>query len=265
MPNVPVAWFYGLMAERCARFSPEASQVPFFQREITRFGQPALDLGCGLGRLLLPLLLASLDVDGCDISSDMLHHCRDSAASQGLQPRLYQQPMHAFDLPRQYRTIYICDAFNLAGSREKGLATLRCCFAHLQDGGALLLNIIAAYAWPEFWENCEPARRKTLPEPWPEESQRRLAADGAEYIERFRLVSVDPLEQSYVRQVHLEKWVAGQLVASEESTLSGNIYLRNEMLLMLQIAGFRQITVRGDYTDEPATPDSKELVFTAFK
>ena len=116
MTDEPVNWFYGLMAERTAEFTPNATQLLFFQREIERFGQPALDLGCSVGRLLLPLLCACVVIDGCDISGDMLRHCRDKAAGQGLEPRLYQQPMHAFDLPRQYRTIYICNAFNLAGS-----------------------------------------------------------------------------------------------------------------------------------------------------
>jgi SAM-dependent methyltransferase len=265
MTDEPVNWFYGLMAERTAEFAPEAHTIPFFQREIERFGQPVLDLGCGAGRLLLPLLRAGVDIDGCDISGDMLRHCRDKAVRQGLEPRLYLQPMHAFNLPRQYRTIYICDAFNLAGNRDKGLATLRCCLAHLQEGGALLLNIEADYAWPEWWKEWEPARSKTLPEPWPEEGRRRVAADGSEYVERFRLVSTNLLEQSYVRQVRIEKWVAGQLVAFQEDTMRGDIYLKNEMLLMMQVAGFRQITVRGDYTDEPATLDSKELMFTALK
>ena len=265
MADESLNWFYGLMAERVAEFTPDAHQVPFFQREIERFGQPVLDLGCGVGRLLLPLLGAGVDIDGCDISGDMLRYCRNKATSQGFDPRLYQRPMHAFDLPRRYRAIFMCDAFNLAGNRDKGLAALRCCLAHLQEGGALLLNITAEYAWPEWWEKWEPAKSKTLPEPWPETGKRRVAADGSEYVERFRLVSTNLLEQSYVRQVRVEKWVAGQLVASEEDTMRGDIYLKNEMLLMLQVAGFRQITVRGDYTDEPATPDSKELIFTALK
>ena len=47
--------------------------------------------------------------------------------------------------------------------------------------------------------------------------------------------------------------------------MHGTLYLPNEVLLMLQVAGFRQITVRGDYADEPATPDSKELIFIALK
>ena len=43
------------------------------------------------------------------------------------------------------------------------------------------------------------------------------------------------------------------------------LYLPNEVLLMLQVAGFRQVTIRGDHTDTPATPDSRELVFTALR
>jgi SAM-dependent methyltransferase len=265
MTDEPVTWFHGLIAERTAEFCPDATQVPFFQREITRFGQPALDLGCGVGRLLLPLLGAGLDVDGCDISGDILRHCRDKAATEGLEPRLYQQPMHALDLPRKYRTIFICASFNLAGTRDNGLETLRRCFAHLHDGGALLFDIDAEYAWHEGWEKWEPAKRKALPEPWPNERKRRMAADGREYIEQQRILLVDPLEQKMVCQVRIEKWVSGKLIRTQEYTQHRTMYLPNEVLLMLQVAGFREITVRSNYTDKPATPDSKALIFTALK
>ena len=79
------------------------------------------------------------------------------------------------------------------------------------------------------------------------------------------MLSVDPLEQSIVRQVRIEKWVSGKMVSSQEYTQHRTMYLPNEMLLMLQVAGFREITVRSDYADKPATPDSKELIFTALK
>src|SRR6266511_2418284 len=49
-------------------------ELPFFQQAIARFGQPVLDLACGTGRLLVPLLYAGIDIDGCDISGDMLQH-----------------------------------------------------------------------------------------------------------------------------------------------------------------------------------------------
>jgi SAM-dependent methyltransferase len=265
MTDEPVTWFHGLIAERVAEFCPDATQVPFFQREIMRYGQPALDLGCGVGRLLLPLLRAGLDIDGCDISGDMLRHCREKAAALGLKPQLYQQPMHALDLPRNYRTIFICASFNLAGSRDNGLATLQRCYAHTQNGGALLFDIDAEYAWPGGWEEREPSRFKNLPEPWPEKWTHRITADGSEYVEQQRMLSLDPVEQRMVRQVRIEKWVSGKLVESQEYTQHRTLYLPEEVRSMLQVAGFREITIRGDYSDEPATPESKELIFTALK
>ncbi len=261
----PATWFHGLMAERTAAFAPDATQVPFLEREIARFGQPVLDLGCGTGRLLLPLLRAGVDIDGCDVSADMLRHCREKAAAEGLKPRLYQQPMHTLDLPRTYRAIYICASFNLAGSRQNGLATLRRCCAHLETGGALLFDIDAEYTWHEGWATWEPGRRKTLPEPWPRDGRRWTAADGSEYVERQRMASVDPLEQTMVRQVRIENWAAGKLLGSEERTQRRTLYLPSEVRLMLDVAGFREITLRDGYSDEPAAPDSEVLLFAALR
>ena len=181
------------------------------------------------------------------------------------RPNLYEQPMHAIDIPRRYKTIYICGSFGLAGSRENDLETLRRCYAHLTDNGALLLNIQAEYASAEMWNLWLREGRQALPQPWPAESPRRPAADGSEHLGRFRIVHIDPLEQSCTRQVRLEKWDSGELVATEEYTLRENMYFKNELLLMLRIAGFREISVQGDYTDEPATANHTELVFTAIK
>jgi SAM-dependent methyltransferase len=265
MTDKPLNWHYGLMAERVAEFKLEAPELPFFLNAIARFGQPVLDVPCGAGRLLVPLARAGIDIDGCDISGDMLGHCRQKADREGLHPHLYEGAMHAFALPRKYKTIYICDSFGLAGSRENDLETLRRCYMHLEDGGALLVNIEAEYTSPEAWDvwlckNCQ-----ALPEPWPEEAERRVAPDGSEYLTWFRFVNIDPLEQSFTRQVRIEKRLNDQLVASEEYFFRGNMYLKNELLLMLKVAGFHDITVVGDYMDKTAALDSEELVFTAIK
>lgn len=261
----PQVWHYGLMAERWAEFNNEAREVPFLLQVIRRFGQPVLDVTCGTGRLQLPLLQAGVDVDGCDISADMLAHCALKADRAGFHPNLYQQAMDALELPRRYRTVYLCDAFGLAGSRARDLETLRRCYAALEDSGALVVNIQAEYTSRDSWEWWLSAGGPTAPEPWPEEGHQQVAADGTVYVDRFRIVEADPLEQSYTRQVRLEKWRDGQQLAAEEYTLRGGMYLKNEMLLMLQVAGFREITLSGDYTDRPAAAADGELVFLAVR
>ena len=88
MADEPLVWHYGLMAERWAEFNIDAAELPFFLKQIARFGQPVLDVACGTGRLLVPLLRAGIDVDGCDLSEDMLHHCRTKAARESFNPNL---------------------------------------------------------------------------------------------------------------------------------------------------------------------------------
>jgi len=265
MKDKPNIWHYGLMAERWGKFIHDAPEVPYFIKEIARFGEPVLDLACGTGRVLIPLLQAGIDIDGCDVSGDMLHYCRERAIDEDFNPDLFEQPMHAFDLPRKYKTIFICGSFGLAGSREKDLQTLQRCYDHLLDDGALLFNIQAEYTSSESWNEWLKEYRDRLPEPWPKEGNRREDKDGSESIAYFRILSLNPLEQSLTRQVRLEKVVNGELIATEEYTLFDNMYFMSEVLLMLKVAGFKEISVYGNYTENFATADHKELNFVAIK
>ena len=111
------------MARWWAEFTvAQADELAYYRGAIERFGQPALDLACGTGRLLLPLQAEGLDVDGADVSSDMLAQAARLAEERGVKPALYAQAMHELDLPRRYRTIFICDSFGLGASTKPGSA-----------------------------------------------------------------------------------------------------------------------------------------------
>jgi SAM-dependent methyltransferase len=99
-PETPQTWHQGLVAKWWSEFKHDGPEIAYFQGFIQDGGEPALDLGCGTGRLLLPYLRAGLDVDGCDVSADMLALCSEQAAREGLSPTLYEQAMHELDLPR---------------------------------------------------------------------------------------------------------------------------------------------------------------------
>src|SRR5437763_16114963 len=78
---------------------------PFYRDIIRASGQPALDIGCGTGRLLLDYLADGIDIDGVDVSPEMLAICREKAQKRGLHPTLFHQSMEALAVPRRYRTI----------------------------------------------------------------------------------------------------------------------------------------------------------------
>jgi 2-polyprenyl-3-methyl-5-hydroxy-6-metoxy-1,4-benzoquinol methylase len=98
----PQVWHHGLVAREWAEFQTDGGrEAEYYRALVERSGQPALDLGCGNGRLLLPFLQAGLDVDGCDVSRDMLAVCQERAEREGIVPRLYAQAIHELDLPRR--------------------------------------------------------------------------------------------------------------------------------------------------------------------
>jgi SAM-dependent methyltransferase len=257
-------WHYGLVARWWAEFSEAGpDELAFYRAVIARGGEPGLDLACGTGRLLLPLLREGLDVDGCDLSPDMLAHCRQRAGREGLEPRLYQQPMHALDVPRTYRTIFMCDSFGIGGTRQQDAEALRRCHRYLAPGGTLVFNLYLPYEDVDVWSLWPPAQRQRLPQPWPDQGNRRRTADGDEIELVSRISALDPLEQWLTRQIRVMLWRADGIVAQEEHVLRENLYFRNEVVQLLEQVGFADIAVRGGYTDAIATADDTHLVVVA--
>src|SRR6476660_2533630 len=147
----PQTWHHGIVARWWAEFNLDGPEISYFQKFIEDDGQPALDVACGTGRLLIPYLRAGLDVDGCDLSADMLALCRERAEAEGLSPNLYTQAMHELRLPRTYKTILVCGGFGLGGNREQSFESLRRIYEHLEPGGLLLLDNEVPYAVSSIW------------------------------------------------------------------------------------------------------------------
>ena len=257
-------WHYGVIARWWAQFNTSGPEIDYF-RPFVEAGQPALDVACGTGRLLLPYLRDGLDVDGCDVSPDMLAHCREAAAREGLEPNLYAQAMHELDLPRRYRTIYVCGGFGLGSTRDQDIEGLQRLHDHLEPGGLLVLDNEVPYADGAQWQYWVKEKRGELPRPQRPPGPRRLGPDGAEYELRSRLLDFDPLDQSASMEMQAFMWRDGELLAEETHLLTMRLYFRNELVLMLENAGFTQIEVRGDHNDAKPTPDDDFLVFLARK
>lgn len=188
LEHEPRTWHYGVVARWWAEFNHGGPEIAYF-RQFLEPGQPALDVACGTGRLLLPYLREGLDVDGCDVSPDMLAHCREAAEREGLSSALHAQAMHELDLPRRYRTIFMCGALGLGSSRAQDLEAFRRLHDHLEPGGTLVLDSEVPYSEAALWQCWLKENRGELPRPWREPNERRSGSDGAEYALVSRLVA----------------------------------------------------------------------------
>jgi SAM-dependent methyltransferase len=254
-------WHYGVTARWWAEFNTSGPEIAYFRRYAE--DQPALDLACGTGRLLLRYLRDGLDVDGCDVSADMIALCREAAEREGLAPSLYVQPKHQLDLPRRYRTVFMCGALGVGSTRAEDQEALRRVHDHLEPGGMFVFDNEVPYADGAGWEYWQPDARATLPRSRRQPGKRRVGSDGAEYELRARLLDVDPLEQQVTMEMQAFMWRDGELVAEDEHLLTLTLYFKDEIVLMLERAGFVDVTVRAALTDAAPTGADDVLVYTA--
>ncbi len=261
---MPQTWHYGLVAKWWAEFNHEGAEIDYFRRFVER-GQPALDVACGTGRLLLPYLRAGLDVDGCDVSADMIAHCREQAEREGLTPTLFVQPMHELEPPRRYRTIFVCGGFGVGSDRPRDLQALERFHEHLEPGGTLVLDNEVPYASAYQWRHWLEAERAELPRPWGTKVDRRGASDGTELGLQSRLVALDPLAQHVTIEIRASQWRDDVLELEEQHTIDLGLYFTHELQLLLERAGFTDVVLHGGHEVRDPTPDDDFVVFVARK
>ena len=97
-----------------------------------------LDLGCGNGLYLSPLKKSKFDVEGLDISKEMIKEARKKNKSI----KLYLQDMSKFNIHKKYDAIICLDSsLVLLPNFQMIEKTIKKCNEHLNQGGILLLDL----------------------------------------------------------------------------------------------------------------------------
>ncbi|NEN79778.1 methyltransferase domain-containing protein [Nocardioides zeae] len=103
---------------------------------------PALELGCGYGRLLIELVQDGIKVEGIDLSSEMVDACRAGLVERGLDA-----PVHLGEFAplspglRSYASMYCpLNSFSLIADDDAASEALRSFRSHLEPGGVVALS-----------------------------------------------------------------------------------------------------------------------------
>jgi SAM-dependent methyltransferase len=143
-PYDRVARFYDVDMARNMGFD----DVAFYARACEG-RDPVLELGCGNGRILLPLAAAGHEAWGVDASAGMLAGLAAKAAGVGVPPRTVQADIRSFVLPRRFGAI-LCPyslVTYLVGDDDAS-AMLASVLAHLAPGGRLVIDAFVPRAIP---------------------------------------------------------------------------------------------------------------------
>ena len=122
----------------------DGSEVRLMAAFLTKFPGPALEIGAGSGRLMFPLVALGLEVEGLELSPDMLDLATARAEEMGIQPVMHEGDMSSWSDGRKFASL-LAPAFTLQLAADPE-ATLQHWHGQLENHGGLYLTTFMPYA-----------------------------------------------------------------------------------------------------------------------
>lgn len=171
--------------------------VPFWRTLATQAAGPVLELGCGTGRVSIPVGRAGIPLVGIDRSSPMLARARQRVRRAGLSRTVSLIRGDIRHLPfEDARFTMVMAPYGILQSllRERDLAaTLAASYRVLEPGGTFGLELVADLpSWNEYrkrvslrgWRRRPGGTHVTLTETVRQDRARRLTIFDQEFTER---------------------------------------------------------------------------------
>ena len=138
--------------DRIARFydyeqKEFTDDIPFYVEYAKQCGGEVLELGCGTGRVLVPIAREGIKVTGLDVSQEMLNIARKKTGKNESvmnNTTLIHGDMRDFNLAKKFELIFIAfRSFQCLLSKRDQISCLKCVRDHLSDHGKFILDLFA--------------------------------------------------------------------------------------------------------------------------
>ena len=229
------------------------------QREAERARGSVLELGCGTGRVLLPMARAGATVVGLDGSRRMLERCEAKLAAEPDEVRarvaVHEGDARDFDLGATFALVVA--PFRLLQQLTTIDDQLRCLTAvarHLEPGGRFVFDVFNPHV------PAMAADRSAEQEDTPE----LTLPDGRSLRRTVRIPRVRWVDQ--VSETELIYYLAprpGAPAARHVQAFEMRWYWRAELVHLLARSGFRVDAILGDFDGSPLTDASPEQIVRA--
>ncbi|MFL5760574.1 MAG: methyltransferase domain-containing protein [Thermomicrobiales bacterium] len=230
--------------------------IEFYLSFIESVGDPVLELGCGTGRLLVPIARPGFRVTGLDRSPAMLNRARLLLDQHQLasQVQLFERSMTNADLapggPFGVAILGLNSILHLPTQAEQRKC-LESTFRALDPRGLLLIDILNPS--PEALRGLDHALSHQGS--WWQEDETR--------VDRFTSTRV----MSSLQRIETDLWYdlmdAGGALRRKRTAFSMRYLHLAELELLLELAGFAEWHVYGSYDLEPFGDHSERIIVAA--
>lgn len=231
-----------------SEFEPDG---PFLLGIARRVRNPVLELGCGTGRLTIPMSRAGLQITGLDVVPGMLDRAKQKAGDLPIDWVLAD--VRSYQLDRTFRMIFESGSvFQHMLTRADQEAFLTRVREHLHDDGLFVFG--SFFPHPGLL-GSDPVEKEWFATQHPEGWEMRVS--GTEHYDEMRQVKV---ETAYRR------WNdAGGREFVKVAPLSLRYNFPQELETLLHYNGFTVVERYGDNDASPLTNESRLLIYVCQK
>lgn len=243
----PSAHLYDLDPREITR-----DDIAFYRAEAKRAGGAVLELGCGTGRVTIPLAEDGHEIWGLDLSEEMRAQLRQKAQHLPAPVRANMHISHgnmaSFDMGRRFDLIIApFRAFQALSERSEQQQCLQCIRAHLSGSGHFIMHVFKPkVVFDESW---------VQPEAFDWEVDDPRTGKRVRRYETRKRVDL----QNQVLYVDLTYRIDGSSREIVEP-LAISYFYEEQMREFLQKSGFRIVEEFG-YFDRRPIADGAELIF----
>jgi len=225
----------------------DRADVPFSVQAAVESKGPVLEIGCGTGRILIPVARAGISITGLDSSESMLAECRRKLESESDAVRsrvgLRRADMRAFAFPETYSLVTMpFRPFQHLASVPDQCSCLEAVRRHLANGGRLIMDLFNPSLQALVADNVG---KEQTPEPEFTTPDGRRVVRTAKFVRKDLANQVNDVELIY-RVTHPD----GRLETFVHSFQMRYLF-RYEAEHLLHRCGFRVIDVYSDYEKHP--------------
>jgi SAM-dependent methyltransferase len=203
-------------------------------------------MGCGTGRVLLPMARAGIVIHGMDNSAAMLEQLRATLAAEpsGVKDRvsLTHGDIRATDAGRRFALVIAPgNVLHSFLEREDQRAFLRNARRHLAPGGALCFDVF----------QFDYRRLLVPPEEWVPDVE-RIDSQTGNRVRRFARCLHEPEFQRFRVEM---RWLVedreGRQVSEKSASLMQRWFTRGELECLLELESLRATDCWGNFSGEP--------------
>lgn len=215
-----------------------------------QFG-PLLELGCGTGRVLLPLLEAGFQAYGLDSDLEMLRFLRRSLPpDQQIAPPLFLADMAHFRLALRFPLILLpCNTLSTLAPAER-FSTLACVRSHLTPGGLFAASLPNPLVLADMPRRGAEEIEETFPHP--------VSGDPVQVSSAWRRSA-----QHFTVTWHYDHLLPNGQVERLTAQAVHSLAPPEAYYAALEGAGLAAAAVYGDFDRSPYTPESPYLILVA--